>query len=711
MSALQHLNDRRLAQKAAPFVQAGVLSIADLAILDAASRRFTLTDDPEIALAFAFALRAPRAGHVGAWVERLPQLVKRERGGRTERVEDEQELRDAWPVDPVSWAARVRDHEAVSEAEEGRMTPFVWQTVQAGDGEPMGLLTSHRMWRTQRLLANDLLRLASAQVRAPLAPHWLASRLDRLFPEPEDGEARGAAQAVATGGLSVITGGPGTGKTWSVKLVLALLLQHAWESDRPLVVELAAPTGKAAVRMGEALCADLDLLAARGIDAPVLDRLRGLHARTLHRLLGALPHAPHRFAHGAHNPLAADVVVVDEASMIDLTMMGHLVAAMAAGSRLVLLGDRDQLSSVEAGTVLADIVSGAGQGPKTDGPLAKRVVRLSRSRRFERAAAIACVAEALQRADDRDLDAAVALLAGETPGPERWRQAMARDPAPDRLHHHLPAATGGGGSLDETTVAALVEPWLAPEVANGAMAADGSLLKAGPGYAHLLRVALPDPQRRRSRAHHAQLLDALLRYRVLTPHRQGARGVQGLNQTLSEALQTFLISGARPEDKPAKGEQSRRLLTRGAQWHGRPLLITQNSYEVNLRNGSVGLVVERERQDGRGGGELVALFADEGGATRYLPLARLPAHDTALAMTVHKSQGSEFDRVALVLPQDAASPILTRELLYTALTRARWQVAWFGDRQVMRSCLARRIQRASGLAELLWDGAPAGGKV
>jgi len=162
---------------------------------------------------------------------------------------------------------------------------------------------------------------------------------------------------------------------------------------------------------------------------------------------------------------------------------------------------------------------------------------------------------------------------------------------------------------------------------------------------------------------------------------------------LSDVLRTFLNRSMRPD---AMG-----LPHQGPHWLGRPLLITENSDEVDLRNGSVGLVVERPRGDA-GDGELVAVFPGDADAPRYLALARLPAHDTALAMTVHKSQGSEFDRLALVLPADATSPILTRELIYTALTRARWQVHWFGEPGVLRRCLGRRVERASGLAELLW---------
>ena len=228
-------------------------------------------------------------------------------------------------------------------------------------------------------------------------------------------------------------------------------------------------------------------------------------------------------------------------------------------------------------------------------------------------------------------------------------------------------------------------------------------MPAAPGYVSLLRQAADEAPTRRSAAHHGALLDALMRYRVLTPHRRGARGVEGLNRALAQVVQTFLVGGRRPGERstsPPGGR--RRLRSAGPHWLGRPLLITINSYELDLRNGSVGLVVERERSDGRNGGELVAVFPDEAGAPRYVPLARLPAHETALAMTVHKSQGSEFDRVALVLPDDANSPILTRELIYTALTRARWQVSWFGDRKILRASLGRRVQRASGLGELLW---------
>lgn len=713
-----------LAEDIAPFLEAGALAASDIAVLDAAAARFDLAADPAIALAFAFALAAPRQGHLGADLLSLPERVGGERI-RTETAQGEPlDLTDRWPVSLEDWQQAVRQHPEVGSPQQPGDKPFIFQPRARADGRPGGLLMTHRMWRQQQRLAEALIGLTET------APDWtpageaLPERLDAVYgPEdPGNREARAAAAAVVRGRLTVITGGPGTGKTWGIKRVLAILLQAAAQEGRALSIELAAPTGKAAVRMAEALAEEQRL---QGVDAQTLERLVALQPRTLHKLMGVLPHRPHAFRHGKGLRLGADVVVVDEASMIDVVMMRHLVEAIAEGKRLILLGDRDQLASVDAGTVLADVVSGvfAAGGSAHRPALARAIAHLTTSHRFKQAASVACVAEGLQLRDEAGLSDAVSLLCGEVPARARWQARLAADPHESAqrcarltwLTPQPPTAVPDPGQkvrsrtiderLPEEVLEALASPYLDARVDNLRHGPAGGEHGPQPGYVALLldRIAahrsLLDP------AFHHQLLDALDRYRILTPHRRGPRGVAGLNQWLTRRIQDALLAASGGGD-PSRGK----LRKAGAHWVGRPIIVTQNSYEVGLRNGDVGLVVPRAT--GEGNSEIVVAFPSVATAgalrppPRYIPLARLPQHESALAMTVHKSQGSQFERVALVLPAQAASPILTRELIYTGVTRAKWRVDWAGGREVLQQAVRRDVSRASGLDALLWQPAP-----
>ena len=640
----------------ASFIAAGVVSSPQLAVLDALAPRYGWADQPDLLLALALALRAPSTGHVGVDLTRLPEHIQEEG--------PDPEAALTWPPDRAAWAREVQANPAVGGPDEHH-TPFTWQPTRQG-----GLLMSRRMWEEQRLLAEALEALAQATPALTVPEPQLTDLLHRVYPQRDAQEARAAARVVASRGLAVITGGPGTGKTWGLKRILAVLLHTALQRGRPLSIELAAPTGKAAVRMGEAMTEALDDLVHAELHPGVVPALEGLEPRTLHRLLGGLPHQPHRYRHGAHLALAADVVVVDEASMVDLVLMRHLAQAMRPTSRLVLLGDRDQLASVEAGTVLADMV---GMPEGSSRALAGSIAHLSRSFRFEKATHVAAIAQALQAG--RPQQATQLLCGGPPPATD--------DPRSQRVHW-LPDP-GDVAVLPDRVARDLARPWLAPAVQDFRHD-QGQLLPPLPGYAWLLRQELStgpcidDPVRQRA------LLDALGRYRVLTAHRRGSRGVQGLNHLLAARVRSYLG----------------RVPSQGAHWVGRPVLVTANAYEVDLRNGDVGLVLPT------GPDELRVVFPVGRDEVRALPLARLPAHQAAFAMTVHKSQGSQHHRVALVLPARAGSPILTRELVYTGITRAQWTLTWLGGREVLTDALQRTIQRASGLGELLWgEGPPA----
>jgi len=417
-----------------------------------------------------------------------------------------------------------------------------------------------------------------------------------------------AADLLALGArLEVIAGGPGTGKTTMVARNLAHMLAHGAD---PALVALAAPTGKAAARLSEAVREEAARLDVSG---DVRDRLLALEASTLHRLLGWRPGTHSRFRHDRANRLTHDVVIVDETSMVSLSLMARLVEAVRPDARLILVGDPGQLTSIEAGAVLGDIVA-ASEG----------IVVLDRVHRF--GGAIADVAEAIRRGD---ADATVDALAGVRG--ERAQPAVTWTTDPDAIRDEAVACFRA--------------------VAEAAREGDGM-----------------------------RAIEALGAFRILCAHRRGPHGVTGRTAQVERWLA--------PEGLAADGE-----------WYaGRPLLVTENDYGLGLYNGDTGVVIAG------GDGRLSAAFERAGGLVEFSP-ARLAAVDTVYAMTVHKSQGSQFDTAAVLLP-DAASPILTRELLYTAVTRARRRLILVGSEATVRAAVARPVARASGLAGRLSQSPP-----
>ena len=486
-----------------------------------------------------------------------------------------------------------------------------------------GLLYLRRYREYERRLALQLQRIA-AQPMADTGSAALTPLFASLFPDAgdDDRQARAAALALRCA-LLLITGGPGTGKTTTIARLLVLRIAQALQAgSTPPRVALAAPTGRAADRMAESLHRAAAQMAAQGIDAGLLAALP-TDASTLHRLLGVIPDSP-RFRHHADNPLPFGIVVVDEASMVDLPLMCKLVEAIAEGAQLILLGDPDQLPSVEAGDVLAAILGAAGEDARHSRAGGKDEASL-RGHRIH-----------LQRA---------------------WRQADTLDLAP------LADAVRRGDSTE--TLALLRAGTLANvqfhEGVDDPLAAQPALL------AHWRTLAThTDP---------ASALRDANRLRLLTALRDGAQGARGLNVRIEAAL-----SGRRLGSPPA--------------WFpGRLLLITENSYRHGLFNGDVGICLPDET-----GTPLVWFPGGEGaGGARGFHPAALPAHESAFAMTVHKSQGSEFDEVWLQLPR-SDSRVLSRELLYTGLTRARTAVHLAGGAEVITAALARHASRVSGLS-------------
>lgn len=526
--------------------------------------------DPSVALALAFAVRALRAGSVCVDLRSLPRQI-----GRPE----------------LPWPATREWLEAV------RASPLAAQQVMhVRSDADADLLYLDRYWREEQQVRDDVLALLAAP-QSTAAPG-----LERLFPEGWEEQRRAADIALAQS-LTVLTGGPGTGKTTTVARLLVVLAEQAALAGRPqLRIALAAPTGKAAARLLEAVRSELAEL-----DAQDRDRLPPLTASTLHRLLRPRPDSGSRFRHHRENRLPHDVIVVDETSMVSLTLMARLLEAVRPDSRLVLAGDPDQLASVEAGAVLADLVDGLGA--RTDA----RIAALHTSHRF--GARIGELAAAIR---DGDADQTVQVL---------------RD---------------GGEHVE----------WIAADA---------------PGE-HLRDVLLPPALRLREAAilgDTRAALDTLDEHRLLCAHRRGPFGIAYWNRQVERWL------------TDATGEPI------WADWYaGRPVLVTANDYGRKLYNGDTGVAIVH------GEGLRVVIGEQEFAA------GRLSEVDTMHAMTIHKSQGSQADEVTVLLPPQE-SRLLTRELFYTAVTRAKKRVRVVGTEASVRAAVGRRAARASGLARRL----------
>lgn len=635
------------------FVDAGVLLDAELRLARRLAR-IVGDEHAEVLLALALALRAPRLGHVCVELEQVAERTAVEPApGRLRGQEDLAALLAAlpWP-DPSGWRRRLVAGPAVREAGSGAS---VGDTPLVLDRDRLYL---DRYWRYEVDLAAALAARAdepAEEVDTVVAAGWL----DALFGVDDDGldRQRLAAAVALTRRLTVIAGGPGTGKTYTVARVLAALHLAARDrGGRVPQVALAAPTGKAAARLTASLQAALPDLA---VDDEVRGALSMIDASTIHRLLGVQRSSATRFRHDAREPLPHDVVIIDEASMVSLPLMAKLVGAVRADARLILLGDRDQLASVEAGAVLGDICGPYGSRP---------VLQLS-------SGAVS------------DLDPLVGgrLAAAAEPAgrPGIWDVVV-------RLDRFRRFAAGGGiaevataiqgGSTDVPALLSRREDaevcWLDPGTDPDAERAVVAL--AAEAYGAVIAAA----QQGRPPL---EVLRTLEQLRVLCAHRRGPAGVERWNATIAAALAPRIgATGAA-----------------GRFYPGRPVLVTENDRALRLANGDVGVVVPDPATPDR----VAVAFAAEAGGVRLLSPARLPAHETTYAMTIHKSQGSQFDHAVVVLGE-RISPLLTRELVYTAITRAAERVTVLAGDRALQCALSRPVQRASGLGPRLWGDAP-----
>ncbi|WP_297831664.1 exodeoxyribonuclease V subunit alpha [Pseudomonas sp.] len=536
-----------------------------------------------------------------------------------------------------------------------------------------------RYWSYERRIDSALRQRLAQQEAAPVD---LAQRLDALFgaanPAPDaliDWQKLACALATR-GAFSIITGGPGTGKTTTVVRLLALLQAPAVESGQPLRIRLAAPTGKAAARLTESISHQVQSLEV----AEAVRQKIPSEVTTVHRLLGSRPGTRH-FRHHAGNLLPLDVLVVDEASMIDLEMMANLLDALPPRARLILLGDKDQLASVEAGAVLGDLCrdaeagryspqtqawlqavsgedlsrSGLQQGDATQFPLAQQVVMLRHSRRFVQGSGIGQLSRLVnqQQADD-----ARTLLAART-HKDLFALALKgeQDHAFERLliDGHSQGAEGPQGYRHYLGVLAEQRP------------------AAG--------VALEDPC---WTLWARSVLEAFDSFQLLCAVRKGPWGVEGLNQRITHAL---FNAGLIDSDQ---------------HWYeGRPVLMTRNDYGLGLMNGDIGIALRLPEREGDGNNRQVLRVAfprnDGSGGVRFVLPSRLNDVETVYAMTVHKSQGSEFAHTALILPE-ALNPVLTKELIYTGITRAKHWFSLIEPRAgVFEDAIKRKVKRLSGL--------------
>ncbi|WP_019202793.1 exodeoxyribonuclease V subunit alpha [Tsukamurella sp. 1534] len=589
------------------FAEAGVLAPADVHVATTLGRLGGEADDG-VLLAAALATRAVRLGSVCLPLSRLRDVAV--------DGDDEVDL-DAlpWP-DGDDVRAALRRSPLVVGASSGPLRP-----LRLVDDELLYLDRYHRQEETVRAILD-----ARAGAAPGVDPDVLRDGLRRRFPEPGPDRQRLAAAVSVLGQTTVLAGGPGTGKTYTVARILALLFdQHGSE----LRVGLAAPTGRAAAQLaGEVRTQGAELGLPREIPA-----------QTIHRMLGFKPGSASRFRHDASNHLPYDVVVVDETSMVSLTIMCRLLEALRPDARLILVGDPDQLASVDAGAVLGDLVArgvtrapsaaveellveesarAGGEEAAVDPAEAldarRGVVRLRRGRRFT--GALGDLADAVRRGD---ADRVIEL-----------------------------ARSGGGGAID----------WCDPDDTDG--------LRADVAAAGAATVAAARD------GHAPEAAKAVQLHRVLCAHSEGPSGVTRWAQ-LAEEWAGVRIGG-------------------GFGWYaGQPLLVTANDYDAKVYNGDVGVVIAH----GGDPADLRAAFA-RGGDVALLYPNQLVAVRTVYAMTIHRSQGSQYEAVSVVIPP-ADSRLLTRELLYTAITRARQRVRLLGSEEALRAGVERRVLRASGL--------------
>jgi len=698
------------------WVETGVLRALDLALARFIHMQCGETD-PAVLLAVALTSERNAHGHVCLDLEgtqRNPDaLLARLRNDVDKAEKVRRDLPGLLaPLRITDWIARLSRSPAI----DSKLVPDT--ATEATDGEDQSPLVLHgtperpllylrRYWRDEQRIRAGIDRRLEDAIELP--EEDVKGLLDPLFaPAPGsdaqvDAWQRIACALAARNAFAVITGGPGTGKTTTVVRLLALLQGLAMgRGEPPLRIRLAAPTGKAAARLNASIAgqvADLPLDAIAGGE-----RIRAeipTQVTTLHRLLGPIPDSRH-FRHHAGNPLPADLVVVDEASMIDVEMMARLLDALRPEVRLILLGDKDQLASVEAGAVLGDLCQRAREAhyrPQTadwlqrvtgqpipsihldpEGrPLDQAIAMLRRSYRFKPEGGIGALAELVN--------------AG----------MLDQRPVTDRL-----AALKSLFARQQSDLDAQLGRIAAIRLRDTQDTSFDDLVRDGyAGYLRLMRDGRPDDQADRQTLDDwaSAVLNTHAGFQLLTALRQGPWGVEGLNRRIIDVLSTGDEPLLQPRANPAQT-----FANASEGWFaGRPLLVTRNDYGLRLMNGDIGIALEVPVRQTDGAVRRVLRVAfpsgDGTGGIRWILPSRLMAVETVFAMTVHKAQGSEFIHTALILP-DTPNPVLTRELVYTGITRARKTFTLlYSQDHVLADALNRRVERVSGLA-LALTGAP-----
>ena len=649
--------------------------LADVGLLrrlDSALAAFVAEQDaeaqPALLVATAVLAQMEGRGHsclpLAGWVKNPNEIL----AWPKEAANLQLSLWEQLPQALADWLPALRRSPLVRVVPPGGASIDAGQPLVLLDG-PEPLLYLRRYWDYERSVAAHITQRTAADAQAldePLVRDWLR----RLFPSPAQGmDWQKLACALALRGrMSVITGGPGTGKTYTAARLLALLFATAPDAAQ-LRVALAAPTGKAAARLKQSIDTSLlELKDAVGADLDLEALVKRMGAaRTLHSLLGARPDT-RRFAHHAGHPLDVDVLIVDEASMIHLEMMAALLQALPPTARVILLGDKDQLASVEAGAVLGDLCRDAQQGhyaaetaayaervtgqavPATFWaatqalPLGQHTVMLRESRRFGGPIG----------------QLALAVNAGDAPG----AMALLRTQTQSGSNAELWAREGGD-------VEAVVRSAVQGRGQAASYAAYAQALAQGRGQ----RFALEAEHQQWVRT----VLAAFDRYRLLCAVREGPWGVAGLNRAVEQAL------------------HSQGAIRKEGEWYlGRPVMVTRNDAQLGVFNGDIGMALPSFADPAR-----LRVYFLQGEHLHHVSTARLAHVETAFAMTVHKSQGSEFEHTALVLAAQGGS-VLSRELVYTGITRARKAFSlWSEVPGLLVSAMGSPTQRSSGLLGFL----------
>ncbi len=635
----------------APYQAAGVFRAMDV-ILAERLMRMTSDRDPLVALGIAAASAAPARGHVCFDTRRpLELLIDPDVDVDSESLATQL----SWP-DPEAWKVALEN------------SPLTKRGPIVVEGSLVYLELYHRY---QTELAAALTARAKLTVSNLPDAARLGTRVSRLFPNAKGTDRQLFASINAlVRRLTVVTGGPGTGKTTTVFKLLVALVEEKAEAGLDLPrITLLAPTGKAAARLSAAIRDQ----KASSETAPLVLAAIPDEASTIHRQLKARVDNPNRFEYGITNPLPYDIVVCDEASMVDLRWMTRLVLATNPRARLILLGDRDQLASVEAGAVLSDICGGDEPRPRYSAKLRDVALQVRSDLPVEwfesgeqsdpiTQVALPSMRDSIVELEVahrfKDVPALGELASALRSGSASDAMALLRDPANQHCIQFVQAS-----SLKE------VETLLAPRLETL--------------WKEVMNASDPEDALRISE-----------RMRIVCAHRSGPFGVEEVNRAAERWL--AMSDVIELQDNHAARGVSLQISSSEHWYSGRPILITKNDYALGLMNGDTGLVLARDASSA--GRE--TLRAHFHGGRSFLP-GTLAPHETVFAMTIHKSQGSEFEEVIVALPPKR-SPIMTRELLYTAATRAKARLIVIGTQDVFRDALSRRTIRASGLRSALW---------